>query len=36
MKPEKECKVQSQPTPKAILAWNDAEGQTIGMFHVTC
>ncbi len=30
------CKVQLLPTQKAILAWNDAKTQTIGMFHVTC
>lgn len=24
------------PTPKAIRAWNKAEGRVIGLFHVTC
>lgn len=33
---DEECKVQLLPTQKAILAWNDADGQTIGLFHVTC
>ena len=33
---ENECEVQLLPTPEAIIAWNDAEGQAIGMFHVTC
>jgi hypothetical protein len=33
---DEDCKAQLLPTQKAILDWNDAEGQTIGMFHVTC
>ena len=33
---ENECEVQLLPTPEAIIAWDDAKGQTIGMFHVTC
>ena len=33
---DEECKVQLLPTKEAVLAWNDAEGQTIGMFHITC
>ncbi len=33
---DKDCKVQLLPTQKAIVAWNDAEEKTIGMFHVTC
>jgi len=28
--------VQLLPTPKAIRAWNEAEGAAIGLFHVTC
>ena len=30
------CTLQLLPTPKAITAWNNAAGATIGMFHVTC
>ena len=30
------CSVQALPTPDAVKAWNDAEGQVIAMFHVTC
>jgi hypothetical protein len=30
------CSVQQLPTPEAVKAWNDAEGKTIAMFHVTC
>lgn len=33
---EKGCSVQILPTPDAVKAWNEAEGKTIGMFHVTC
>lgn len=29
-------KVKLLPTPKAIHAWNEAKGATIGLFHVTC
>jgi hypothetical protein len=32
----KHCKVDLWPTPKAIGAWNKAEGDVIGLFHVTC
>jgi hypothetical protein len=32
----KRCRVQLLPTPKAIRAWNEAEGAVIGLFHVTC
>ena len=32
----KKCQVQLLPTPKAIQAWNEAEGAVIGLFHVTC
>jgi hypothetical protein len=30
------CSVQLIPTPRAVSAWNGAEGAVIGMFHVTC
>jgi len=30
------CTVQALPTPDAVTAWNEAEGQVIAMFHVTC
>jgi hypothetical protein len=30
------CSIQLLQTPKAVEAWNDAEGAVIGMFHVTC
>jgi hypothetical protein len=30
------CEVRMLPTPKAIRVWNDAEGDVIGLFHVTC
>ena len=33
---EKGCSVDLHPTPEAIQAWNEAEGETIAMFHVTC
>ena len=33
---EKGCRVQRLPTPEAVKAWNEAEGKTIGVFHVTC
>ena len=33
---EKGCTVDLYPTPEAIQVWNEAEGKTIGMFHVTC
>lgn len=33
---EQGCKVKLYPTPKAIEAWNEAEGAVIGLFHVTC
>lgn len=31
-----ECRVRLLPTPAAIDAWNSAEGNVIGLFHVTC
>jgi hypothetical protein len=33
---KKGCSVELHPTPEAIEVWNEAEGKTIGMFHVTC
>jgi hypothetical protein len=30
------CTVQALPTPDAVKAWNETEGQVIAMFHVTC
>jgi hypothetical protein len=33
---DRDCKVQAVPTPDAVKAWNEAEGKTIAMFHVTC
>ena len=33
---KKKCQVQLLPTPQAIRAWNVAEGEILGMFHVTC
>jgi hypothetical protein len=30
------CSVQALPTPDAVKAWNEDEGQVIAMFHVTC
>ena len=32
----KDCQVELLPTPKAIEAWNEAQGAVIGLFHVTC
>ena len=32
----KHCKVDLSPTPRAIGTWNKAEGDVIGLFHVTC
>jgi len=33
---KKKCNVTLLPTPEAIKAWNDIEGATIGLFHITC
>lgn len=33
---EEGCEVELLPTKEAILAWNEARGATIGLFHVTC
>ena len=30
------CQVKLLPTKKAITAWNQAEGDVIGLFHITC
>lgn len=30
------CRVTTLPTPKAVHAWNAAEGAVIGVFHITC
>jgi len=32
----KRCFVELAPTREAVKVWNEAEGKTIGMFHVTC
>ena len=32
----KKCRVNIQPTPKAIKYWNKVKGKIIGLFHVTC
>jgi hypothetical protein len=32
----KHCQVDLSPTPTAIRTWNKAEGDVIGLFHVTC
>jgi hypothetical protein len=29
-------KLVTQATPKAIKLWNEAQGEAIGLFHVTC
>ncbi|MGD8456375.1 MAG: MTH938/NDUFAF3 family protein [Anaerolineales bacterium] len=33
---QKNCEVKILPTPQAIEAWNKAQGQVIGLFHITC
>jgi hypothetical protein len=33
---EQDCAVRLCPTPEAIRMWNEADDQTIAMFHVTC
>ena len=33
---EQNCAVELHPTPQAIHAWNNADGKTIAMLHVTC
>jgi hypothetical protein len=32
----KDCQVELMSTPRAIEAWNEAQGAVIGLFHVTC
>jgi len=32
----KRCEVVLRPTPEALGVWNDAAGQVVGLFHVTC
>jgi hypothetical protein len=32
----KHCRVDLSPTPRAIKTWNKAEGDMIGLFHITC
>lgn len=33
---QKGCNVQLHSTPVSINVWNDHNGKTIGLFHVTC
>jgi hypothetical protein len=33
---EKECRVDLLPTPQAVECWNEAEGDVLGLFHITC
>ncbi len=30
------CDVIQKPTPQALQDWNQAGGETIGLFHITC
>ena len=30
------CQVDLWPTPQAIEQWNEAEGNILGLFHITC
>ena len=30
------CRVDVSPTPQAIELWNDAQGEVLGLFHITC
>jgi hypothetical protein len=32
----KKCQVDLLPMKKAVKAWNEADGNVIGLFHVTC
>ncbi len=32
----KHCPVDLEPTPTAIQTWNEAKGDIVGLFHVTC
>lgn len=33
---QKGCKVDLLPTPDAIKLWNKADGNILGLFHITC
>jgi hypothetical protein len=33
---KKGCRVELMRTPDAIRAWNDAKGEVIALFHITC
>jgi hypothetical protein len=33
---ERDCQVDVLPMEEALQAWNQAEGEVIGLFHVTC
>jgi hypothetical protein len=33
---KKGCRVDLSPTPEAIACWNEAEGNVIALFHLTC
>ena len=33
---KRNCRTLLAPTKKAVRLWNDADGQVIGLFHVTC
>lgn len=33
---KQQCQVQMLPTPEAMHVWNQADGEMIAMFHVTC
>lgn len=33
---EKKCVVKILPTEEAIKTWNEAKGNIIGLFHITC
>ena len=33
---KKGCQVQLYPTPEAIRVWNEAQGEVLGLFHITC
>lgn len=33
---EKGCPVTILPTPRALEAWNESQGELIGLFHITC
>jgi len=30
------CRVDLWPTKRAVKQWNEAEGEVLGLFHVTC